>query len=150
VALRYFNVFGPRQDPRSTYSAFIPKFIVGIMQGDPLVLDGDGTQSRDFTFVSNVVQANLRAVEAQGVSGEVFNVACGVALSLNEIIAHLRRAIGKEGRIEHGPARAGDVPQSLADITRARERLGYEPAISARAGLDRVVAWFRERAGEGG
>ncbi|MFA6107817.1 MAG: SDR family oxidoreductase [Candidatus Latescibacterota bacterium] len=150
VALRYFNVFGPRQDPRSTYSAFIPKFIVGIMQGTRLVLDGDGSQSRDFTFVSNVVQANLRAVEAEGVSGEIFNVACGVSLSLNEIVAHLRRAIGREGVIERGPARAGDVPQSLADITRARERLGYEPAVSAREGLDRVVAWFRQRAGQSG
>ncbi len=145
VALRYFNVFGPRQDPQSAYSAFIPRFIVGIMQGRRLVIDGDGSQSRDFTFVSNVVQANLRAAAVPGVGGEVFNVACGAAMSVNEIVAHLRQAIGTEGQIEHGPARTGDVPQSLADVSRARARLGYDPEVSARQGLDRVVAWFRER-----
>ena len=147
VALRYFNVFGPRQDPQSAYAAFIPKFITGMLEGKELVLDGDGTQSRDFTYVSNVVEANLLAVEAEGVGGEVFNLACGSSMSLNEVVEHLQRIIGVEGKISYGPPRTGDVPMSLADIGRARERLGYEPRVSVEVGLERVVAWFR---GEGG
>jgi UDP-glucose 4-epimerase len=144
VALRYFNVFGRRQDPQSAYAAFIPRFIRGMMSGQPLVVHGDGSQSRDFTYVSNVVQANLLAVRAQGVSGEVFNVAGGVSLSLNEVIGHLRRLLGCQGDIAYGPSRPGDVPHSLADIGRARSRLGYEPAVSAAEGLERVVAWHRQ------
>ncbi len=143
VGLRYFNVFGPRQDPQSAYAAFIPKFVTGMLRGAPLVIDGDGTQERDFTYVSNVVDANLKAVTAPGVSGEVFNVACGTSLSLNEVVAHLRRIIGADGNIAYGPPRLGDVPRSLAAIDKARARLGYEPAVPVAEGLRRVVEWFR-------
>jgi UDP-N-acetylglucosamine/UDP-N-acetylgalactosamine 4-epimerase len=148
VALRYFNVFGPRQDPESAYAAFIPKFIVGMMEGQPLVIDGDGSQSRDFTYVSNVVRGNLLALEAEGVGGEMFNMACGSSMILNEIVEHLRRLLGCKGEISYGPPRAGDVPMSLADIGQARERLGYEPEESVEEGLERVVAWFKEQMGD--
>jgi nucleoside-diphosphate-sugar epimerase len=144
VALRYFNVFGPRQDPESAYAAFIPKFIVGMMEGQSLTIDGDGSQSRDFTYVSNVVRGNLLALEAEEVGGEVFNMACGSSMSLNDIVEHLRRLLGCEGDISYGPPRAGDVPMSLADIGRARERLGYEPEISVEEGLEKVVEWFQK------
>lgn len=143
VALRYFNVFGPRQDPQSAYAAFIPKFIVGMLEEKRLIIDGDGTQSRDFTFVKNVVAANLLAVEAKGVGGEVFNVACGEAMSLNEVVGYIRQALGCEGDIAYGPPRSGDVPMSLADITQARARLGYEPRVPVQEGLGEVVEWFR-------
>ncbi len=145
VALRYFNIFGPRQDPASQYSAFIPKFAVGILKGQPLTIHGDGAQAKDFTFVSNVVEANLLAAEAKGVSGEVFNVGCGRMTSVNEIAGHLRRIAGAAGNITHGPPRTGDVPRSLADISRARAKLGYEPRVLVEEGLRRVVAWYKEK-----
>ena len=144
VALRYFNIFGPRQDPKSQYSAFIPKFTVGIMEGQALTIDGDGEQAKDFTFVSNVVEANLLAAVAEGVSGEVFNVGCGASTSVNEVVAHLRKVIGVEGNVGYGPSRPGDVPRSLADISRAREKLGYEPRVLIEEGLERVALWFRK------
>lgn len=144
VALRYFNVFGPRQDPQSTYSAFIPKFVSGMIRGRPLIIDGDGSQSRDFTFVSNVVQANLRAATAEHVSGEVFNIACGSKLSLNEVIGYLREILENEGNITYGSPRTGDVPHSLADISQAQAKLGYEPVVSVKTGLEKVAMWFKE------
>lgn len=146
VALRYFNVFGPRQDPQSSYAAFIPRFIVGIAAGRELTIYGDGTQSRDFTYVSNVVDANIRAAHVEGVSGQVFNIACGSSLTVNEVVGIIREALGTEGRVKHGPPAPGDVPHSLADITRAREKLGYEPELSAEEGLKRAVQWFRKEA----
>jgi UDP-N-acetylglucosamine/UDP-N-acetylgalactosamine 4-epimerase len=144
VSLRYFNVFGPRQDPQSAYSAFIPKFIVGMLEGMGLTIDGDGMQSRDFTFISNVVQANLLATEADGVSGEVFNVACGGCMSLNEIVENLRQILGCDGNIVNGPSRSGDVPMSLADIGQAKQRLGYKPVVPVRDGLEKTVEWFKD------
>ncbi len=144
VGLRYFNVFGPRQDPQSAYAAFIPKFITGMLTDASLVIDGDGTQSRDFTYVSNVVQANLRAAVAEGVGGEVFNIACGQSMSLNEVVEYLRTIIGTTGRISYGPSRPGDVARSLADIGRATERLGYRPEVDLEEGLRRTVGWFRQ------
>jgi len=144
VALRYFNVFGPGQDPQSAYAAFIPRCVVGMMEGERLTIFGDGTQSRDFTYVSNVVEANLLAVQAEGVSGEVFNVACGTSLSLNEIVGHIRQVLGGDGDIVYGPLRPGDVPHSQADISQARARLGYEPRVPVEEGLERVVLWFRK------
>ena len=134
VALRYFNIFGPGQDPKSQYSAFIPLFVVGMMEGQALTIDGDGLQAKDFTYVSNVVEANLLAAVAQGVSGEVFNVGCGTSTSVNEVVGHIRKIIGAEGNITYGPARAGDVPQSLAAIDWAQEKLGYEPRVLIEEG----------------
>jgi nucleoside-diphosphate-sugar epimerase len=144
VSLRYFNVFGPRQNPKSRYAAVVPAFIQAMLAGEPLRLDGDGAQSRDFTYVENVVQANFRAMEAPGVSGEMFNVACGQRYDLNSLIRELGETLGVEPEIHRMPGRAGDVPHSLADISKARRLLGYEPAVDFREGLRRTVAWFRE------
>jgi UDP-glucose 4-epimerase len=138
VCLRYFNVFGPRQDPNSEYAAVIPKFITALLEGRPLTIYGDGTQSRDFTFVGNVVAANLLAMTAPGVSGEVFNVGCGQQTSLNELARQLGQIAGTEPPIDYLPARSGDVPHSLADINKARTLLGYEPAVSLAVGLRRT------------
>ena len=145
VALRYFNVFGPRQDPESGYAAFIPRFIVGIAEGRPLQIFGDGNQSRDFTYVSNVVDANLRAAEVEGVSGEVFNIACGSRFTLNEVVGIIREKLGTEGNVTRGPPAPGDVSHSLADISQARKKLGYEPLVPVEEGLRRTVSWFQKR-----
>lgn len=144
VALRYFNIFGPGQDPKSQYSAFIPLFVVGMMEGQALTIDGDGSQAKDFTYVSNVVEANLLAAVAEGVSGEVFNVGCGSSTSVNEVVGHIRKIVGTGGNVSYGPARTGDVPQSLASIDRAQEKLGYEPRVFIEEGLERVAQWFRK------
>ncbi len=144
VALRYFNVFGPRQNPDSQYAAVIPKFITAILAGDVLTVHGDGTQSRDFTYVDNVVRANLLACTAPDAPGGVFNVACGDRHSLLDLIDSLSQLCGKDAGCVHTPSRVGDVPHSQADITRARTVLGYEPAVSFSDGLRRTVDWFRE------
>lgn len=144
VALRYFNIFGPRQDPTSQYSAFIPKFVVGIMEEQALTIDGDGEQAKDFTYVSNVVEANLLAIEADGVSGDVFNIGCGQSTSVNEVVTHIRKTVNSQGNLSYGPPRAGDVPRSLADISHAREKLGYSPQVLLPEGLERVASWFNE------
>ncbi len=144
VALRYFNIFGPRQDPDSQYSAFIPKFVVGIIEGQPLTIDGDGEQAKDFTYVGNVVEANLLALEAEGVSGEVFNVGCGQSTSVNEVVGHIREIVNSQGDITYGPPRTGDVPRSMADVRRASEMLGYKPQVLLPEGLERVALWFRK------
>ena len=142
VALRYFNVFGPRMDPTSAYSAFVSIFVVGMLNGSPLVVHGDGTISRDFTYITNVVEANMRALDAEGVGGEAFNVGCGDAMSLNEVIDALRELTGKRGTVSYGPPRSGDVQQSMADISKAREMLAYEPGVPVREGLKRTVLWY--------
>lgn len=142
VCLRYFNVFGPRQDPGSRYAAVIPKFILALAEGRPVAIEGDGTQSRDFTFVSNVVQANLKAMAAPGVSGQMMNVGCGQRFTLNQMLDELVHILEAEPVIERLPPRPGDVPHSLADIGKARRLLGYEPAISFPEGLRRTVDWF--------
>jgi UDP-glucose 4-epimerase len=142
VSLRYFNVFGPRQDPLSQYAAVIPKFITAFLDGKPPIVYGDGEQSRDFTYVDNAVQANLAAERADGVAGQVFNVACGERVTLNELLAELRELTGTELEATHEPARPGDIPHSLADISRARARLGYAPAVGFAEGLRRTVSAF--------
>jgi nucleoside-diphosphate-sugar epimerase len=142
VCLRYFNVFGPRQDPASRYAAVVPKFILALAEGRAVTLEGDGTQSRDFTFVANVVQANLKAMTAPGVSGQMMNVGCGQRFSLNRMLEDLVHILGVEPRIERLPPRPGDVPHSLADIGKARRLLGYEPAVTFPEGLRRTVDWF--------
>jgi UDP-glucose 4-epimerase len=152
VALRYFNVFGPRQDPQSEYAAVIPKFIWSFRNGEPPVIFGDGEQSRDFTYVDNVVDANIAALETPGTGGRVYNIACGQRITLNELADGLRRELGATVEAVHGPARPGDVPHSVADITLARNELSYDPAVGLEEGLRRTVAYFvaeDERVAEG-
>ena len=148
VSLRYFNVFGPRQDPHSEYSAVVPRFITALLEGRPLTIFGDGTQSRDFTYVGNVVAANLLAMTAPAAGGEVFNVGCGRQTSLNELARQLGRIAGVEPAIAYLPPRQGDLPHSLADISKARALLGYEPAVSLTTGLRRTWDYFAARRAE--
>jgi UDP-glucose 4-epimerase len=143
IGLRYFNVFGPRQDPQSEYAAVIPRFILWGLQSEPLEVHGDGTQSRDFTYIDNVVEANLLAARAEGVGGEVFNVGCGARVSLLDIIARLEALLGRRLERRHTPARPGDVPHTLADIDKAKRLLGYAPAVGFDEGLRRAVDYFR-------
>ncbi len=144
VALRYFNVFGARQDPTSQYAAVIPNFIAAMLDNRPVTIFGDGEQSRDFTHVDNVVQANLLAMDAPDVSGRVFNVACGSKVSLNELVDELRELTGSDAETIYALPRPGDVLHSLADLTRARAGLGYEPEVDLRTGLTRTIAHYRE------
>jgi UDP-glucose 4-epimerase len=146
VSLRYFNVFGPHQDPGSAYAAVIPLFINAMLSGQRPRINGDGTQSRDFSYIDNVVQANLLAAERPQIGGEVFNVACGERATLLDLVAALNRILGTNIEPEFGPPRPGDVQHSQADISRARERLGYEPLVEFEAGLERTVAWYRRQA----
>jgi nucleoside-diphosphate-sugar epimerase len=143
VALRYFNVFGPRQDPLSQYSAVIPKFITALLRGESPVVYGDGEQSRDFTYIDNVVDANLRAAAAEGVEGETFNIACGDRISLNRLLEEIRGIVGSDVEATYLEPRQGDVKHSLADIGRAREHLGYEPIVGFNEGLQRTVEALR-------
>src|SRR3990172_5595757 len=129
VSLRYFNVFGARQDPASQYAAVIPRFILSAIQRTPLEVHGDGLQSRDFTYVDNVVEANLLAAKSDGVSGETFNVGCGNRVSLMEIIKLLEEQLGYQLDAAHTASRAGDVRHTLADITKAKRLLGYVPIV---------------------
>jgi UDP-glucose 4-epimerase len=145
VRLRYFNVFGPRQTPDSPYAAVIPLFIRALTTGQSPLLHGDGRQSRDFTYVADVVQANLKAADAPAVSGHVYNIAGGRRTSLLELIAYLNDLLGTAIRPIHGPARAGDVRHSEADISRAVGELGYRPTTDIRAGLERTLEWWQRR-----
>ncbi|MCS7084835.1 MAG: SDR family oxidoreductase [Bacteroidia bacterium] len=142
VSLRYFNVFGPRQDPASPYSAVIPKFLRAMLRGERPVIYGDGSQSRDFTFVANNVEANLLACAASGVAGEVFNIACGTNFTLLELVAALNRILGTSSEPILSADRPGDIKHSLADISAARKRLGYQPRVSFEEGLKRLVENF--------
>ncbi|HWA54260.1 MAG TPA: SDR family oxidoreductase [Solirubrobacterales bacterium] len=146
VALRYFNVFGPRQDPLSQYAAVIPRFITALFEGTPPVVFGDGEQSRDFTYIDNVVDANLRAAAAEGVAGQTFNIACGERISLNRLLDEVRSIVGSEVEASYQEARQGDVKHSLADISRARDQLGYEPLVDFDEGLLRTVDALRAEA----
>ena len=143
VALRYFNVFGPRQDPKSEYAAVVPRFATACLRGEPARINGDGEQSRDFTFVADTVRANLLAADAPKAPGHVINVAGGRRISLNELLATLQRITGTNVPAVHGPARVGDVRHSLADLGRARDLLGFEPAIELEAGLRSTVESLR-------
>jgi UDP-glucose 4-epimerase len=148
VSLRYFNVFGPRQDPNSQYSAVIPKFITWIENGEPPRIEGDGEQTRDFTYIDNVIRANVLAASATGVGGEVFNVACNDRVTINELAAKLADLISPGARIEpvHGDPRPGDVRHSLASFDKAKRLLGYEPVVMFDEGLERTVEWFKRQA----
>ena len=143
VSLRYFNVFGPFQDPSSDYAAVIPKFIALMARGERPLIHGDGTQSRDFTFIDNVVQANLKAAEAPNVGGEAFNVACGARYTLLDLVQALNRILRTSIEPRFGDPRPGDVQHSLADVDKARRLLGYEPTVTFEEGLERTVAWLR-------
>ena len=142
VALRYFNVYGPRQDPASEYAAVIPRFVTACLAGRAPVVFGDGEQTRDFTFVADAVAANLLAADAPRAAGEVVNVAGGRRVSLNQLLAEIRSLTGATLAARHEPARAGDVRDSLADLGRARELLGYAPRVDLRAGLAKTIQFL--------
>jgi UDP-glucose 4-epimerase len=145
VSLRYFNIFGPRQDPTSPYSGVLAKFITQMLAGEAPTILGDGSQSRDFTYIENVVKANLLACKASAndVAGEVFNVATGTRIDLNETFRVLKKLTGFSGEVKYGPERSGDVKHSLADLTRAEKYLGYKPQVNFEEGLKRTVDWYR-------
>ena len=145
VALRYFNVFGPRQDPRSQYAAVVPNFITALLTSQRPTIFGDGEQSRDFTYVENVIEANLLAMAADVAPGGVYNVACGEAVTLNQLVAELRELIDSDIEPVYAAPRAGDVRHSLADLTRSRRDLDYEPSVSLREGLRRSIEHLRDR-----
>ncbi|MDP9267819.1 MAG: SDR family oxidoreductase [Acidobacteriota bacterium] len=147
VSLRYFNIFGPRQDPASQYSAVLAKFISQMLRGEQPTIFGDGEQSRDFTYIDNCVAANLLACSAPAakVSGGVFNVACGERVTVNDVFRALKPLTGYSGEAAYAAERAGDVKHSLADISAAREALGYEPKVSFAEGLKRTVDWYRQQ-----
>jgi nucleoside-diphosphate-sugar epimerase len=146
VALRYFNVFGERQDPTSGYAAVIPKFIRLMLAGERPVINGDGLTSRDFTHVENVLQANLAAAESSAAVGLTINVAVGQSHTLNELVASLNELLGTDIEPIYGDPRPGDVPDSLADISRARDVLGYEPTVGFTDGLRRTIDWIANEA----
>jgi nucleoside-diphosphate-sugar epimerase len=143
VTIRYFNVFGPRQDPSSAYSGVISLFATALLENRGPTIYGDGEQTRDFTYVANVVDGVLRACEAPGAAGTVINVATGSRVSLNQLFEAMRKLIGADVTPTYGPPRAGDVQDSQADIRRAREILGYEPIVPFEEGLKRTVDWYR-------
>ncbi len=142
VSLRYFNVFGPSQDPWSEYSAVIPKFATRLQSRQPLVVFGDGEQSRDFTYVDNVVEANILAIKAQRTAGAVINVGCGESVTLNRLIRFLEEILQVQAVVDYEPPRRGDVRHSLADISLARDILGYQPKVTVVEGLRRTVDFF--------
>ena len=144
VCLRFFNIFGPRQRADSPYSGVIALFIAAMTEGRVPTVHGDGLQSRDFTYVDNVVQALLKASEAPNVSGEVFNVGTGRSVTVLDLVAGLNRLLGKNIVPRHAPPRAGDVRYSLANIERTRRALGYEPTVSFADGLERTLNWYRQ------
>ncbi|CAN5421183.1 SDR family oxidoreductase [soil metagenome] len=141
VALRYFNVFGPRQDPNSPYAAVIARFIAGMLRGEAPVIQGDGFQSRDFTYVANNVKANLLAARTPGVAGQVFNIACGQRYTLLDLVDALNRILGTNIKPQHTEARTGDVRHSEAAIQAAKTHLNYAPEVEFPEGLARTVAW---------
>jgi len=143
ISLRYFNIFGPKQDPNSLYSAVIPKFIDALIQGRAPTIFGDGEQSRDFTYIENVVQANLLAMSAEHVRGEAVNIACGKRISLNELFKVLKEILGSKQSPVYQEPRQGDVKHSLADIRRAKEIIDYEPKVGIEPGLKKTVDFFR-------
>jgi UDP-glucose 4-epimerase len=146
LSIRYFNVFGPRQDPDSPYAAVLPLFVRELLAGRSPRIDGDGKQTRDFTYVDNVVAGNLRAMAAPRTAGETVNVACGGSYSVLYLFEQIRSLLGVDCAAEFGPRRAGDVDHSLADISRAQALIGYAPVVSFEEGLQRTVAWYQATA----
>jgi len=144
ITLRYFNVFGPNQDPTSQYAAAIPAFVTSILKNKPPTIYGDGQQSRDFTYIDNVVDANLLAAAAKKTSGEVVNIACGKSVTVNEIIDMINKITGKKVKPIYTDPRPGDVKHSLADISAAKKLIGYDPKISFEQGLEMAIDWYRD------
>jgi UDP-N-acetylglucosamine 4-epimerase len=147
IGLRYFNVFGPKQDPRGAYAAVIPLFVKAILENKPPLIHGDGLQSRDFTYVANAVAANMRALftENESALNEIYNIACGERTTVLGLFETLAEIAGSTLRPEHGPTRAGDVRHSLADISKAKNYLEYFPNVSVRDGLEQVFHWYQDR-----
>ena len=148
ASIRYFNVFGPRQDPTSQYSGVLSRFMLAILRNEPPVIYGDGEQSRDFTYVANVVDETLRACEAEGASGKVFNGGTGARITLNQVINLLAKITAREIRPAYEPARVGDIRDSQAEISLARKVLGYEPEMFFEEGLRRTWEWYSRAYGE--
>ena len=144
VSLRYFNVFGPRQDPTSQYSGVLSLFITAVLQGKQPTIYGDGLQSRDFTYVQNVVDANLLACETPGIGGEAINIACGERITVNSTLQFINRITGRDITPIFTDPRPGDIRHSQADIRKAQTRLGYKPRITFEEGLRRTIDWYRE------
>lgn len=149
ISLRYFNVFGTRQDPANQYAAAIPAFVTSILAGRPPTVYGDGEQTRDFTYIDNVVHGNLLAMEVEKTTGQTVNLACGGSISVNAVIATINRLLGTNIRPEYVPPRAGDVRHSCADIRAARELLGFEPIVEFEDGLRRAIDYYRRLAAGG-
>jgi UDP-glucose 4-epimerase len=143
VAVRYFNVFGPRQDPLSPYAAVIPRFITAMLNDQPPKVEGDGLQSRDFTYIANVVHGTLLACHTPGIAGETFNIACGGRINLLEMIGLLNKMMGKHIQPDFVAPRPGDVRHSRASIEKAGQRMGYEPIITFEEGLARTLEWYK-------
>jgi len=142
ISLRYFNVFGPYQNPKSQYAAAIPAFVTAILKDTPPTVYGDGEQSRDFTYIDNVVEANLLAARTKQTKGEVVNIACGQRITVNEIIRLINELLGKNIKPNYVPPRPGDVKHSLADITLAEKVIGYKPTVCFSAGLQKAIDWY--------
>lgn len=143
LSLRYFNVFGPRQDPKSQYAAAIPAFVTSILAGKSPTIYGDGEQTRDFTYIANIVHANFLAAKAEKTCGEVINIACGERITINRIIARINEYLGKDVRPEYVPKRAGDIRDSFADIGLAKKIIGFEPQVLFDEGLRQTIDWYR-------
>ncbi len=143
IALRYFNVFGPYQDPTSQYAAAIPAFVTKILKNESPTVYGDGEQTRDFTYIDNVIHANLLAARAKSVNGQVVNIACGQRISVNQIIGLINQILGRNVPIQYQPTRAGDVKHSLASIDQAKVVIGYQPVVLFEEGLQKAIAWYR-------
>ena len=142
IALRYFNVFGPQQDPKSQYAAAIPAFVTSILKDQPPTIYGDGEQSRDFTYIDNVVEANLLAARAPKTNGEVINIACGQVITVNQIIEMINKSLGKNVKPNYVAERPGDIKHSLADITAATKLINFKPVISFEDGLQKAIEWY--------
>ncbi|MFH1844400.1 MAG: SDR family oxidoreductase [bacterium] len=145
VGLRYFNVFGPRQDPHSQYAAVVPLFITKLLAGEPPLIHGDGEQSRDFTYIQNVVEANLAAAAAEAPEGRSVNIACGERITINEICQRIQQLLGTDIAPEYDEPRVGDVKHSLADISLANQTIGYQPSVDLATGLRETVEWYRRQ-----
>lgn len=145
VCLRYFNVFGPRQDPKSEYAAVIPRFVTRLLAGKGPTIYGDGEQTRDFTFVANVIDANWRAATHPAAVAQVFNIGCGQQTSLNQLLGELNRVMGTQHQASYEPGRTGDVRHSVADIGKAANLLGYAPKVTLREGLKQVLEWYKKQ-----